>query len=82
VPAGWLWWLCWHFEPWVSGKLALESIDADGRQGQHEPGRRLQRRRQDRPQLERLHATEAGGAHVVERLLSHARDIGLGAPKL
>ncbi|MDQ4091819.1 MAG: hypothetical protein M3163_16210 [Actinomycetota bacterium] len=79
--AGWPWWLCWYCVPWVSGELALESIDADG-QGQHEPGRRRQRLRRDRPQLQGLHATEAAGAHVGELLLSHAGDIGLTAADL
>jgi hypothetical protein len=58
----------------VSGELALESIDADG-QGQHEHRCRLQGLRRDRPQLQRLHATEAAGAHVGELLLSHATGI-------
>jgi hypothetical protein len=39
-------------------------------------------RRRDRPQLHGLHATEAGGAHIVELLLSHVRDIGLAAENL
>ncbi|HUR23606.1 MAG TPA: hypothetical protein VMZ73_07020 [Acidimicrobiales bacterium] len=36
----------------------------------------------DGTQFHGLHATEAGGAHVVELLLSHERDIGAGAGKL
>jgi hypothetical protein len=38
--------------------------------------------RRDGTQLHRLHATEAGGAHIVELLLSHTRDIGLPASNL
>jgi hypothetical protein len=72
-----LWWLCWYFEPWVSGELALESIDADGRRDQHEPGGVRERRRRDRPHHQGPGAADAAGAHALELLLvSHGRDIG------
>jgi hypothetical protein len=39
-------------------------------------------RRRDHPQRHGLHAAEAGGADVVQLLLSHERDIGVPAEKL